>query len=261
MAASSNSEWKGLTAEGLEAQLASLGLCLNKPEPAIICTRCKYALKPSGDGIAKHPGEKHGVPSQARRGLKAFVSSLQLKDPNKLELREDGRPPHPHLAIKLGVACRLCDFRSLNRDLAQRHMYTVHKQKGSQKSWLCDNIRSDLCLQSWTQNGPRGYWIAEADEQAALTETNPSIAYSSRRRARVAALHEEEHRRLAQLGQGYSTADSGTDDLALTSNWMRRTGWLVTFASADRCLLSLLDQSPAGDGQSLELGWYGTRTL
>ena len=75
------------------------------------------------------------------------------------------------------------------------------------------------------------------------------------------ALHEEEPKRLENREHNRSTTDTGIDDLALTSNWMRRTGWAGTFAGVDRRLLLALSQSPARDGCALDLGEYGSKTL
>jgi hypothetical protein len=55
--------------------------------------------------------------------------------------------------------------------------------------------------------------------------------------------------------------DQDEDDLALTSNWMRRTSWAATFAGADRHLLSLLDQVPMVNGRDLEPGPYGSAMI
>jgi hypothetical protein len=241
--------------------LASLGLCLNKPESVIICTRCKYALQPSADTISKHLAVKHQTSATARRGLTAFVRSLVLQDPNKLALRTDGCLPHPDLLILQGVACKLCLFRSTSRDLMQRHMSKEHEQRTGQKDCLGDNVRDNLSLQSWTQSGPRSYWIVEPAVDTVLPEVGTHMEGSPRRRAMVSTIHEEEEQHLAQLDRDCSAIDEEPDDIALIGPWMRRTGWATTFAGADRRLLSLLSQSPAVGGRHLELGCYGTRIL
>jgi hypothetical protein len=254
-------KWENLDPEDMDSRLATLGLCLNKPESAIICMRCKYALNPSAVGISKHLWEKHQVPPAARKGLKVFVVSLRLDDPNKLALRTDGCRPHPHLLIQQGVACKRCLFRSTSRDLMRRHMSKEHSQKSGRNKWLGDGIHDNVSLQSWTQNGARGYWLVRPLDDTVLPDIESSSECSPRRRAMVASIHEEEQQRLAQLDQNRSVTDNGTEDIALTSTWMRRTGWAKTFKGADRRLLSLLSQRPAVDGHSLELGCYGTRVL
>lgn len=229
--------------------LESLGLYLNKPEPAIICQQCKYALKPSGDCISKHLGEKHNVSTAARRGLKAFVVSLRLPDPNKLPPRQDGCSPHPYLSTDRGTACRLCKFYSTSGDLMQRHLSRRHGLKHSGKNWRGDSIDNDVGLQSWTKNRRREYWIVKTDKRITRSNAGLSADSSPRRQQRVAALHEEEQQRLIQVDRNRSVTDTGVDDFTLTSNWMRRTGWAATFAGSDRHLLSLLDQNPTHDGQ------------
>ena len=37
----------------------------------------------------------------------------------------------------------------------QRHMSKAHGRKSDRKNWLRDEIREDVQLQSWTQNGKR----------------------------------------------------------------------------------------------------------
>jgi hypothetical protein len=250
--------WRDLDPEGL---LASLGLCLNKPESVIICIRCKYALIPSGEGVSKHLGNKHGVSAAARRGLKTFIVSLDFPDPNKVALRTDGGLPHPDLLILQGVVCNLCPFRSTSRDLMRRHMSKAHNEKSGRNDGLGDGVRDNVSLQSWTQSGPRKYWIVEPPVIAVLPDVDAHLECSPRRRAFLATLHEGEQRRLAQIDKDRSEIDDGPDDITLTGPWMRRTGWATTFAGADRCLLRLLCQNPAVSGRHLELGCYGTRRM
>jgi hypothetical protein len=46
--------WKSLPLEQAERRLEALGLYYNRPEQALIYTRCKYALKPFGETVFKH---------------------------------------------------------------------------------------------------------------------------------------------------------------------------------------------------------------
>jgi hypothetical protein len=45
--------WKSLSGQELRQELPSLGLVLDMEEKVIICTKCRYALKPS-DAVSKH---------------------------------------------------------------------------------------------------------------------------------------------------------------------------------------------------------------
>jgi hypothetical protein len=69
----------------------------------------------------------------------------------------------------------------------------------------------------------------------------------------VAALHEEERRRLSDRANGFSATEIGLDDPANLTGWMRRTGWVELFDGADRGLLYRLRTSPTVDGFSLAL--------
>ena len=62
--------------EDLHRRLGRLGLYLNRPERAVICIACKYALKPSGVRVSKHLGEKHRISTRARVGLCPLIQSL-----------------------------------------------------------------------------------------------------------------------------------------------------------------------------------------
>ncbi|KAF1939465.1 hypothetical protein EJ02DRAFT_497113 [Clathrospora elynae] len=77
--------------------------------------------------------------------------------------------------------------------------------KRKTSTWLREHGVSGLMLQSWDRNGAYGYWIVEVDRSASA---------------------------------------SSPGDMALNTNWMRRTGWAETFAGADRKLLVQLAQIP-----------------
>jgi len=77
----------------------------------------------------------------------------------------------------------------------------------------------------------------------------------------VAALHNEERRRLSNEANKFSAIDTGLDDPAVLTSWMRRTGWVELFDGANRSLLYQLRTSPAVDGFGLSLGHYGTQSL
>ena len=98
--------WKSLPLEQAERRLEALGLHYNQPEQALICTRCKYALKPSGETVSKHLWEKHQISPEERHGLSAYVKDLQFTDPNQLPLWQDESEPHPHLSVLPGAECR-----------------------------------------------------------------------------------------------------------------------------------------------------------
>jgi Orsellinic acid/F9775 biosynthesis cluster protein D len=168
----------------------------------VICRVCAYALQTTGDRVTKHLWEKHQVPKEMRHGLTPFIHSLRLPDPNKLDNRPDGSPPHPFLKKQIGAACRHCDFRSLSVDLVLRHVRKAHGQGGRSHGWARDDIQDRLHLQSWTLNGVRGYWIVNAVAENAEAEVPDRTQPSPRRRARVNDLHSAELRRVAQSEEG-----------------------------------------------------------
>jgi hypothetical protein len=93
-------------------KLENLGVYYNSAEPAIICIKCSFAINPTR--APRHPGDKHHVPKPARRGLKSLICFLNLPNPETLPLRPDGSPPHPHLTVHKGSACKHCGLRSVS---------------------------------------------------------------------------------------------------------------------------------------------------
>jgi hypothetical protein len=245
--------WKSLPLEQAERRLEALGLHFNQPERALICARCKYALKPSGETVSKHLWEKHQIPPEERHGLSAYVKGLHLTDPNQLPPRQDRSEPHPHLSVLSGAGCRQCGYRSSSVKLFGLHLSKVHDLRRKSSDWMRDEIVENLSLQSWTQNGPRQYWTVRSGASIPLLG---SLEDSPRRRQRVNALHKQEEERLAAQDGRVACGDTGLDDLASTSNWMRRTKWAETYRAVDRRLLLKLREAPARDGHKLYLGRY-----
>ena len=120
-------KWSSLSEDEVSRKMAVLGLYINRPEPAIICTSYKYALSPSGEAVTKHLWEKHQIAPSLREGLTAYVRLLRLPDPNKLSLREEGSPAHSHLSVRSGTACKHCDFKTTGLTLMVRHISKAHK--------------------------------------------------------------------------------------------------------------------------------------
>ncbi|KAH9232182.1 hypothetical protein K456DRAFT_1839806 [Colletotrichum gloeosporioides 23] len=182
-------------------RLEALQLHLNEPEPVLICRPCGYALKPFGERVSRHLAEKHEVPKPQRRGLSALVKSLHLGDPNDVALRPNGLPPHKALTVTRGHACRRCSYRTASDNLICRHIAKSHSIKGLRKTdgWQRDHIHSGVLLQSWSQNGTWGFWIAQPTAAAGVHATVSAI---------------------------------GPVDIAFQTGWMRRTSWDLMFDSA-----------------------------
>ncbi|KAJ9636434.1 hypothetical protein H2199_000585 [Coniosporium tulheliwenetii] len=252
-------QWTGLSAGELERRLAALDVYLNTLERVVVCRQCKYALQPSGDCVSKHLWEKHGIPVQARRGLKSYIDSLRLPDPNELATRPDGCEPHPCLALQPGAACKPCGFRSTSLELVRRHVSKEHGVTGKRDGGLRSYIDDGLSLQSWTQNGARSYWIVRTTDDGSVPPLE--VVGTPRRRQRLGKLHQGERDRIAAEAPGCMRTDTGIDDLTLTSNWMRRTGWARTFRGADRVVLRRLTLAPHSNGLTLTLGRHGDREV
>jgi hypothetical protein len=148
-------KWSSLSEDEVSRKMAVLGLHIDRPEPAIICTACQYTLSPSGEAVTKHLWEKHQIVPDLREGLTAWVRLLRLPDPNKLSLRDEGSPAHPHLSIRSGTACKHCDFKTAGLTLLVRHIPKAGKGFRGGNKWTRDCIQEHVSLQSWTQNGAR----------------------------------------------------------------------------------------------------------
>ncbi|OLN81182.1 hypothetical protein CCHL11_10361 [Colletotrichum chlorophyti] len=253
---------RSLTAKEYQ-RLESLQLHLNEPEPVLICRPYGYALKPFGERVSRHLAEKHAVPKPQRRGLSAFVKSLGLVDPNDVALRPDGLPPHEVLIVARGYACRHCDYQTTSGDLISRHLSRTHSVKDSRKaeSWQRDHVHCNVLLQSWSQNGPRGYWIVQPGTPKSPHYPKISINTaddllrnaSAAQQALLAAAHDAERSHLASRPSATSTITSQVD-LAFQTNWMRRTGWDAMFDGACRDTLLKMSElpSPTRDGHTSE---------
>ena len=215
--------------------------------------------------MTRHLADKHAIPKRSRDGLHLLVRALCLPDPNTLPLRPDWSPAHPQLAIRTGVACRHCAYRTTSVDLITRHLAKAHNRRRTQghRGWLRDEVFEDVALQSWTQNGARGYWIAtqapspaERPEDASSRLRNQATA---EQRAALDELHQAEREHLAGRSAAARQTTDGvsSSDLALQTNWMRRTGWSETFHGARRDVLVRLALPPCQEGDGLRLSAPG----
>ncbi|KAH7243961.1 hypothetical protein B0J15DRAFT_501405 [Fusarium solani] len=93
-------------------RLEQLGLHYGFSAPAIICTRCGYALKTDDDRVGRHLGEKHNVPKSRRRGLNALINPLQLPDPDLLRPRPDRSAPLSRSGRSFNSATRIGVIRA-----------------------------------------------------------------------------------------------------------------------------------------------------
>jgi hypothetical protein len=74
-------------------------------------------------------------------------------------------------------------------------------------------------------------------------------------------LHHNERERITGRGAVVATADMSSVDMALNTNWMRRTSWAKTFAGANRKLLVELARPSCVARGGLYLGTYSDRKL
>jgi hypothetical protein len=85
-----------------------------------------------------------------------------------------------------------------------RHMSKKHQQKNDRKTWVSDKADLGVRLQSWTTSGHRVYWVIAPDERTSDSQAALPVDCSPRRTERVAALHDEERRRLSNKAIEFS---------------------------------------------------------
>ena len=147
--------WSLMIQNNTAMKLKKLGLTLNHPGPALIFSRCKYALQPSGVRVLRHLAARHNVPLSDRTGLVTYIDSLRLPNPNLLNGRNGGSKLRPYLLISRGAACNHCSFLSQSFKLVQRQLKHNHSNSDRNPHWLRDSVRNHANLQSWTQIGSR----------------------------------------------------------------------------------------------------------
>ncbi|KAM0361930.1 hypothetical protein ACHAPK_011646, partial [Fusarium culmorum] len=234
-------------------KLENLGLYYNSAEPAIICIQCGFAINPTR--ASRHPGDKHHVPKPVRRGLKSLICSLNLPNPETLPLRPDGSPPHPHLTVHKGSACKHCGLRSVSEKVLLTHLKSKHNKeiklaaRQHTRYWLRDHIQQGLSFQSWAANDIRRSWVV-------ITENNPrcgSLSCDTLLQASPDALRHfaqklfaDERARLGDAQRGYMKLHNGESPAScnLQTNWMRRTGWETLFKDTHRDILVSLAELP-----------------
>jgi hypothetical protein len=241
--------------ENVRAHLARHGLFMNEPEPVIICRTCRFALGDSPIAVANHLAEKHGAPKSTTKELRHLLRPYTFLGPEALRLRPDGSAPHPHLRVQAGIACMHCTFKTINHEVLSRHLSRNHGVKRKPATWLQDHVVSGLSLQSWGWHSAAGYWTVKPESSPAQVLDDSLIQDSVPRLSRLEALHRKERDHLSVQHKAFAT-DSGDTDMALNTNWMRRTGWANTFAHADRSFLVKLAQMPQVTEYGLLLGTY-----
>ena len=230
-------------AEGVREQLKRHGLLMNEPEPTITCCSCQFSLGDYPNAVTNHLSGKHSVSKSATKELRRLLRPYTFLGPEALRLRPDGSAPHPHLRVQPGIACKHCALKTTSQEVLSRHLSKNHGVKRKSSTWLHDHVVSGLSLQSWGWHSAAGYWIVEPDRPILQTPDDSQLQDSIPRLFRLEALHRNERDHLIARYKASAT-DTGNTDMALNTNWMRRTGWAQTFAGADRKLVVKLAQTP-----------------
>ncbi|KAH7111527.1 hypothetical protein EDB81DRAFT_848972 [Dactylonectria macrodidyma] len=245
-----------------------VGLHYNLPEPAIICTHCRYALQV--DDISRHLRKNHDVLKSTRRHLNSLIRSLHLPNPDLLPARADGSTPHPHLALQVGAACKYCDLRSTSLEVLSRHLKKAHeceiRRAGSKrKYWLRDHIEERLTFQSWTAKDILRSWIVStSDRQPERGSVNSGLLpqeTSDPVKNFAQQLFTEERERLEKQSGVRRPFDGSAPTPSLMTNWMRRAGWHDLFSGACRKILVTLSEMPWTTGRPVWLGVYDGEVL
>ncbi|KAI1839744.1 hypothetical protein JX266_014045 [Neoarthrinium moseri] len=185
-------------------------------------------------------------------------------NPNTLPLRPDRSPVHPNLVSRKGFVCEHCLYRTTSIELVKRHLSKGHDRRGAKRkrTWLQDEIYSNVVLQNWTQNGARKYWIAapSSDHPMPVRREHFMTSHDLPNFTRTAMVHQiqqAERYYIARLAAGHPAMDGiGRPDMAIQTNWMRRTGWQRMFeGDVRRDLLAKLTLI-ASKGDRQDFGVY-----
>jgi hypothetical protein len=229
-------------AQTVRERLKQLDLHLNEPEPVIICRTCQFALSGSVKSVVDHVVDKHKYSKDLAKDLGQLLRPYTILGPKELRLPTDHTPPHPHLAKHLGMICKHCGHKTTSAEILARYLPKEHGMKRKTSTWLREHGVNGVMLQSWDRNGAYGYWTIKDDRSPAASSStfdNSLLQESALRLQRLEQLHLYERERLTSSRK--VTNEIGSCDMALNTNWMRRTGWAETFAGADRnCLCSSL---------------------
>ena len=74
----SSHAWSFMSENDVARKLEKFGLILNRPDPTLICSRCKYALQPGGVRISRHLAERYNGPASDRTEM-ASRPAVSLK--------------------------------------------------------------------------------------------------------------------------------------------------------------------------------------
>jgi hypothetical protein len=183
------------------------------------------------------------VPKSTTKELRRLLRPYTFLGPEALRLRPDRSTPHSHLRVQPGIPCKHCTLKTTSHEVLSRHLSKNHGVKRKSPTWLHDYVVSGLSLQSWGWHSAAGYWIVEPDPSIAKPLDDSLLQDSMPGLLRLETLHRNERGHLITRYKASAT-DTGTTDIALNTNWMRRTGWAQTFAGADRKILVKLAQMP-----------------
>lgn len=249
------------------SRLEELHLNFNLPEPAIVCTRCGYALAVDGDRVGRHLGKEHQVPKHKRRKINSLINSLQLPNPESLPQRPDNSAPHPHLQKQQGAACRHCGLRSTSETVFKQHIRSYHRReitatKRAGKHWLRDHITDYLEFQSWRLKDIKRSWIVSS-QPAPEKARRSRLLHPALESIQLFAdqLLVEERKRLGLQPSIQATTGDASTTPALLTNWMRRTGWDQTFEYAQWDILTSLSCLPSSSEQAFHLGIHKGQVL
>lgn len=104
-----------------------------------------------------------------------------------------------------------------------------------------------VLLQTWASDGSSGFWIVEDEHSASGSSTATASSPRSSRLHWLELVERTELQRTLSQSANEVIATSGSD-MALLSNWMRRTGWNDLFDGENRAFLASLTRTPCIHG-------------
>ena len=104
-------------------------------------TSCQYCLLP-GKALGRHLTEQHSIKGLQKKQLLAWIDTLSLVEPDKLNIPIASSLPIPELPIHDGFTCTMggfesCSELSSSQKVVEMHLNRVHswKRKHGTNSW------------------------------------------------------------------------------------------------------------------------------
>lgn len=191
----------------------------------LICRKCKTGLRPNT--FEKHFRRAHHLTGDALREINNYYTGMDLADPEKDPLPEDGGAAVELLPVRKGYSCTVCRYLTVARDNIVRHWREAQHGE-SEVRW------TEVQLQTWMGGKYARYWTIRAGDSDHNNNNDGSIVASDS--GGVSAMEKMIASSEAQLrAEDAMRLRLGDleEDIDRDSSWIKRLGWVKHFGSRD----------------------------